>query len=120
MNHWIGRYRLVFTEELRAWFRARTSAATGDPTAIEAAMAEAEREALVAEIELSEDGHIASRAGSHEYYRAPVTFEGDRAHFVKPPATTVVLSKTPEGVEAREPDKPAMLFVPVTTGTALD
>jgi hypothetical protein len=108
---WVGKYRLDFTEELRAWYRAKIGASVNDPSALEAAMLEAEAEAATAEIEIAADGTIASRAGGTEFYRVPLSIVGERAHFEKPPSTPIELERSADGILAHEMGKPTMRFV---------
>ena len=111
MSHWPGRFRLVYSDELRNWYRARISKNLAEPEAIDAALREAEAEAAGAEIWISDDHVLSSRAGDREFYSASLEVSGSVAHFTKPPDVPVELELTNEGILAKEPNKPAMRFI---------
>jgi hypothetical protein len=110
LNDWVGRYRLVYSAELREWYEAGIRAAAESEAAIESALAEADREAQVAEVTIAA-GTICSHAAGVEYYRAPLAIVGDRATFVKPTGAQVTLELDTDGIIAHEPGKPPMRFV---------
>jgi hypothetical protein len=110
LNDWVGRYRLVYNAELREWYEAGIRAEAESEAAIESALAEADREAQVAEMTIAA-GTICSRAGDVEFYRAPLAIAGNRATFVKPTGAHVTLELGTDGIIAHEPGKPPMRFV---------
>jgi hypothetical protein len=115
LNDWVGRYRLVYSAELREWYEAGIRADAENEAEVEDALAEADREAQVAEVTIAERT-ICSRAGDVEYYRAPLAIAGDRATFVKPTGAHVTLELDPRGIVAREPGKPPMRFERIASG----
>ena len=114
LANWVGRYRLLFSEALRRWTRERLEQHLADPNQRLAALEEAEAEARLAEIEISADGRIASRAGGPDFYRVPLHVAGSQATFVKRPNTAIALSLAGDIITAVEAGKPEMRFERVT------
>jgi hypothetical protein len=116
LNDWVGRYRLVYSPELREWYEASIRADAENEAEVEDALAEADREAQLAEVTIAAGGTICSRAGDVEFYRVPVAIAGERATFVKPTGAHVTLELDPRGIVAHEPGKPPMRFDRVASG----
>lgn len=110
LSQWIGRYRYRFDAPMEAFWRARLAEQGLDVRAQEAAFAEIRAEAEGAEVEIGADGTIASRSRGQEFYRAPLSFEGETARFVKPTGVSVTVRLRGGGLTADEPGKPTMRF----------
>jgi len=107
-----GRYGLVYTDELRRWFRAQIARGLDDPVELERELASAEAEAAIAEIEITTNGELVSRAGEREWYRFPIELDASRVEVTKPTGQRVVLEPVGENeISGSEADKPLMKFV---------
>ena len=111
---WVGRYRLLVSDELRA-FIEEAFVAPAPASEREAVRAEALTEAAAAELEIQTGGTIISRAGDREFYRLRVAVPAspiDALRFGKAPGQSVVLTlDAPGRVLASQPGKPPAVFV---------
>ena len=105
----VGTYRFVFSDDLRAHWRERLKLSA--PPALAQALATIEREAATARIEVTPTGHVVSRSGEAEFYRAPLQKDDRGLSFDRPNGSRVVLRKSSEHeMFAHEPGKPEMRF----------
>jgi hypothetical protein len=106
----VGTYRFHFSDDLRAHWRERLR--LSEPGALEEAMATLEKEAASAQIEVTTSGHVVSRSGGEEFFRAALKCD-DRLGFCfdKPNGLRVVLRRaSAHELFADEPGKPEMRF----------
>jgi hypothetical protein len=110
----IGRYRLVVSDELRA-FIERAFVAPAPAADQENIRREALHEAALAELELLPDGTMISRAGAAEFYRLRLPVTDDFLHelaFEKAPGQPVTLTlRDANTLVALQPNKPEAVFV---------
>ncbi len=110
----VGRYRLVLSDELRAFIERAFVAPA--PAAEQADIRlEALREAALAELEIQADGTVISRAGAAEFYRVTLAVTDEVLHilaFDKAKGLPVTLSlRDADTLVAVQPNKPAAVFV---------
>ena len=67
----VGRWQFVFTDEVRDRLRIKMATKISDPTALEAAMKEADAEARASDLEFTSDGVFVSRVYGEEILRDP-------------------------------------------------
>lgn len=105
-----GKWRFVYSAEMRAHWERKFREAALDGDALRAALEEVDAEAQGAQLEITARGEIASSSGGREFFRTALAHDERGVWFDKPNGARVHLRLDDGEIVADEAGKPTMRF----------